>query len=189
MNVTSPKYTNERSAITPRAARTAPTPRDARRFARGRRRRRGGSLAAAAARAPAPAAISQVGISTNTVPCSPNTSSSGVISTGPSAKPTLPPTLNRLIPLGAARARDVVGKPRSLGVERRDADAAEHDRRERQRVGRRQSRRGHAEPAERGPERHQPRQATGGPRRARTAAGSPSSRSSPRAPAPTRRRS
>ncbi len=35
----------------------------------------------------------------NTVPCNPNAITSGVTTTGPSAKPMLPPTLNRLIPL------------------------------------------------------------------------------------------
>ena len=44
-------------------------------------------------------AISHVGITMNAVPCRPNAITSGVTSTGPSAKPTFPPTLNRLMPL------------------------------------------------------------------------------------------
>jgi len=35
----------------------------------------------------------------NSVPRSPNTSTSGVVSSGPSAKPAFPPTEKRLIPL------------------------------------------------------------------------------------------
>ena len=99
MNVTIPKYTNERNAITaasntngPHASWSSPFwTRPATTSVR-KPRSRGSSWTRAAA-------ISHVGISTNTVPCMPNTTSSGVISTGPSANPMLPPTLNRLIPL------------------------------------------------------------------------------------------
>ena len=38
-------------------------------------------------------------IATISVPLSPTRSTAGVISTGASAKPTLPPTLNRLMPV------------------------------------------------------------------------------------------
>ncbi len=105
MNVTIPKYTNERTAITaPRMANgphaswcslpwTRPPTTSCRNVFR-----RGSSWIMTAA-------IAHVGISRNAVPCSPKTISSGVTITGPSANPMLPPTLNRLIPL-ARRAPD-----------------------------------------------------------------------------------
>ena len=99
MNVTRPKYTNERSAITDASSANGPhasgsSPRCTRPPTTSvrKRLRRGSSWISTPA-------ISHVGTSTNTVPCSPNRTTSGVTRIGPSAKPTLPPTLNRLMPL------------------------------------------------------------------------------------------
>ena len=115
-----------RSACRTRSSR----PRERSALRRGRRsprRPRRCARAGAAARTPGRRRPAAGRIATISVPESPKSSTAGVIRIGPSAKPALPPTENRLMPVPRREPRRVVGVARALRVEGGDAEAADPD--------------------------------------------------------------
>ena len=125
------------------------------RRARTSRRRRARSRPSSRARTTA----TIVGMTASrSVPRRPKISTSGVTRIGPEREARVAAQREEAHPLPAAVAGDLVGEARPLGMEGRDAEAAERHRGRGGRIARRDADERDAQPGEQDAERHQPRQ-------------------------------